>query len=735
MKNFGQTHFASDLETFVGTSEYCKRHNQQRTDIYAISIQHIPVHWTAKTDWVNNKFNYDSHEHLKRYGDFKDMFKFLNNPKRWGTDIILWYHNGQKFDYWFIKDWLANNPDFVFCPTSTNDFHKDDFRVEYRYKNVYFWSESPSWVSCEIWLWNDEYQEHVIIQLHDSLKLVRASIKDWAHDFLSENGTFYQDLLADPWAQRKEEAYPHKTTLIDLAKKPLDLDYVTDKKGTTLYCKDGTSYDYRNVNDWPKMISDRVGNDVRIMVFVIKYLLIHHGINIPKSSRVCLTSGQYAINSLVHDWLKQANNRALVSIDGKVDDDLLWKEIFGCSQTERDDMDVPMRPYCIGGICTLKNDLIDQTLRGHFISLDVNSEYPFIATRPIPYGVPVETTTIPTNPDTYYFVEFTAKEIVQNVTNATPVIPVRWDLNLQIKQGDSHYVYKIGDSKSNLHVLVGKEEYEYLHNNAWFTIRGEQIVKVYEYSTRPWLAWYMRENNEIKIHAKGIERMNAKLKSNSTTGKLCQRPWREVRINPAFLIEHGVSKDKIREMYDDDVNHHLFEDFDLIIDKGANMIVTTYNPAQFTYLPAYARITSGGRAWLVSHMFELCTAFPDVICLYNDTDSIKFKVHDRDAVMKWLTDHKWLDDTALGMFKEEFHDQVRTFKLICPKKYLSGDEQGNLIINKCAFSGFKPEALDGKKITQVRSNMELPHTTSKRVAGGVLIIDGTAKLNKPGRYD
>ena len=43
----------------------------------------------------------------------------------------------------------------------------------------------------------------------------------------------------------------------------------------------------------------------------------------------------------------------------------------------------------------------------------------------------------------------------------------------------------------------------------------------------------------------------------------------------------------------------------------------------------------------------------------------------------------------LGMFKEEFANQVSTFKYVCPKKYFSGDKDGNVIPSKSALSGVK----------------------------------------------
>ena len=134
-------------------------------------------------------------------------------------------------------------------------------------------------------------------------------------------------------------------------------------------------------------------------------------------------------------------------------------------------------------------------------------------------------------------------------------------------------------------------------------------------------------------------------------------------------------------------------------------------------------------------MMEICEHFKEITCLYNDTDSIKFHVHNRQIVMDWLTQHGWLDDKQLGKFKEEFQDKVHSFKVLCPKKYLGGDAKGDIIMKYIARSGFKKDIFENKKLSDFHLDMKLPHQTTRKVEGGVLIHDGEAKLNRPTRYD
>lgn len=733
MRNYGQTQFALDLETFVENSSYCKRYDNNKTDIYAIAIQRIPVYWTSKTEWTNREWKKGTQWDLRLYGRFEDVWTFLNNPKEHGSKLLVWIHNGQKFDYWYFKAWLEHS-DFAFA-CKERDIDTVNLQYEYQGRNVWFWTTSPSWTTLEVWLWNEEYHQHVMVEFRDSIRLISSSIANWYHDFLAlPNGAFVEDLYKDRWAWTPNDRYhPTYYSLIDLEKKPLDIHYVDDKKGTTCYCADGTSYDILDVNKWPDMIRERVGNDVRIMVFCIKYFLFHHAINTPKTSRICVTSAQYSIRSYVHDKLLKEEFRQQVSQHGKVDDALLWDNIFGCSLKERQDLIVPMHPYHNGGICTLNPNFVDKIIKGDFISLDVNSEYPFVATQPLPIGLPTIQKTIPSDPDVYYFVSFKFKSITQKLTNATPVIPCKWANDYLDKQNelDYKYTYKLGKGEAH----VGMEEFKNFTNNAWFRISGMEITNVYVFHTNPWLRDFMQTNNEIKIHSTGIVRANAKLKSNSFTGKLSQNYFQEATLDPAWLVAHGITKEQILKVYGADYNNERLSHLDEAIEKHQHLTVLTEQDSSFAYLPAYCCITAKGRAWLVSHMMEICQTFKEATCLYNDTDSIKFKVHDRAIVMDWLTKNQWLDDTALGKFKEEFGGKVKSFKLLCPKKYLGADANCVIIMKYIARSGFKKEIFENKKLSDFHLNMYLPHQTTRKVEGGVLIHDGVAKLNKPTRYD
>ena len=166
------------------------------------------------------------------------------------------------------------------------------------------------------------------------------------------------------------------------------------------------------------------------------------------------------------------------------------------------------------------------------------------------------------------------------------------------------------------------------------------------------------------------------------------------------------------------------------------IVMDEYTPTSFGWLPGYCAITAGGRAWLIDHMFKLCLAFSDIRCLYNDTDSIKFKVKDYNKVRLWLKNNNWLDDKELGKFKEEFNNEIKAMKVIAPKKYLSARIDGYIDVKRSALSGLKWDyvfqSLNKKELTLNDIQADSTFTVLKpfKVKGGVLLKSTEINLNK-----
>ena len=206
-------------------------------------------------------------------------------------------------------------------------------------------------------------------------------------------------------------------------------------------------------------------------------------------------------------------------------------------------------------------------------------------------------------------------------------------------------------------------------------------------------------------------------------------------MNVKKLVEQGVPLDLITSHYDDDMNRAKLSRIPRSLVTGEVIVFDEYTPTAFGWLPGYCAITSGGRAWLMDHMFQLCQAFPEIRCLYNDTDSIKFKVKNYNDIMTWLKNNNWLNDKELGKFKEEFNQEINTMKIIAPKKYLSGHD-GIIDIKRSALSGLKWDyvfnSLHKKELTLDDIQADSTFTVLKpfKVSGGVLLKTTEINLNK-----
>lgn len=725
MRNYGTSIFCADFETFVENSAYCLRYNNKQTNVYAIAIQRVPVHWTSKTDWISNKYQH-GHCTQQLFGTIDAMMNYLNNPKQHGTIISVYFHNGQKFDFYFLISWFEKNYKLVL---NYAGLKMEEVCYDLQGVNFYMTQKSDGWLTLKAYIWNEQYSEHVWVEFRDSMKVMPGSIAKWSTDLLQ--GVFYPQFLSDRWAWTTNNKY--KYDLIDINKKPLDINYVQDLKDGTCYCSDGTTYKLNEPKQWPAMIRERVGNDVLIMVYVIKYMLINHLMNTPKSSTVCQSTGSYSVKSFVNELLQDWHfKKQVLDKDGGVDNAKLWDTVYGCDQKARDDIAFTLHDATRGGICTLNPYYANRVLKGSFISLDVNSEYPFIATGGLPFGKMTEQDTVPLTG--YYFVRFSFDSVQQLVKNATPVLMKKWETNYDPKldEHDYHYAYKLKAGES----WCGKPEWEIYNNKNYFKFKNLKIIKVYSFNTVPWLANYMLTNNKVKINNKGIARLAAKTKSNSFTGKLSQRSFRGVSVNVKKLVEQGVPLDLITSHYDDDMNRDKLTRIPRCLVTGEVIVMDEYTPTAFGWLPGYCAITAGGRAWLIDHMFQLCQAFPDVRCLYNDTDSIKFKVKNYKEVMDWLCERGWLNDKELGKFKEEFNNEIKTMKIIAPKKYLSGDVNGLIDYKRSALSGLKWDyvfnSLGRKdlKLDDIQADSTFTILKPFKVRGGVLLKTTKINLNK-----
>lgn len=338
-----------------------------------------------------------------------------------------------------------------------------------------------------------------------------------------------------------------------------------------------------------------------------------------------------------------------------------------------------------------------KVLHGEFLSFDVNSEYPFIATFNCPSGVGVEMTLkdLLSDETKWGVIWFRAKHVKQLVLNVPAMLLADW----QATDSDDKEIYKY--EINNFNGVLTKQEWQMFMDEDYFEWEDIEVYKVFGWDTKPLLKDFMETNylakqKASKEHNK-TAKLVAKLKLNSLTGKFSQKLLKVVKLDPeTFTYDHLKKQLNNIKGLDDDMKQTLDESsfrYDKALVRKQNLQALVINDCEFANTSIYSFITGGGRAWIQSHMLELGWAFQDQIkVLYGDTDSMKIWVKSKEIkeeVLSYLADQNLLNDDKLGCFKEEFNDKVKSFKYLCPKKYLCGDEDENIITSKSALSGLK----------------------------------------------
>lgn len=697
----------ADFETCAGGTKFAKEHND--TFIYAMHVCRVPLylkfgHATNKVPWLplkwvatkshpsmwNKKPNYLD----KDFGTWEDFLAYLLTKMEIGKDqlIYLYFHNGQKFDFVFIQKWLINN-NWYRALTK-----EDEEQIKETKQNYYVWNKAASWNAGVLNFYIESIRGYIHLELRDTIKIQLGSIKEIGEDLFGEKGAYREEWLSNPWLKD-----------FNLKKQPLDPFYVDDLiDGETVICKDGYRFNIHRPSNWPKMIKERVNSDVYIMVGLLYYYILNQVIN-PRnySSEIEMTTGQVAIKSYFLDVLSNFKQKRVK------DEKEIWTKWYGSDWDTRfnefllleGDWDILglsdeaapkiARGGFTNGLDEVKGVIINY---GKFLSFDVNSEYPFIALGRCPYGQGLDDKCwdeIMQDDSLWGVIWLKAKKVKQLVRNVPAMLLASWE---QIDSDDSLiYKYEITD----FYGCFTKQEFKVFFDANYFEWEDIQVVNIMYWKTKPLLKDFMETNYQakqeaVKEHNK-TKKLIAKSKLNNLTGKFSQKLLKVSKYDPlTFNYEHLKEQlDHIKGL-DEDMKDTLKESdfrYEKAKARGQNLQLMTINEVAFANTSIYCFITGGGRAWIQSNMLKLGDTYKENLkVLYGDTDSMKLWVKDDKTYNQVLSDLKQqglLDDTKLGMFKEEFGDEVKSFKYICAKKYLAGDKDQNIIESKSALSGLK----------------------------------------------
>lgn len=707
MNNVRPLILCADFETCAGGTKYAKEHND--TFIYAVHVCRVPLYLkfgraTSKVPWLPLKWvSTKSHPSMwnkkpnyldKDFGTWEDFINHLLTKMDIGKEqtIYLYFHNGQKFDFVFIQKWLINN-NWYRALTK-----QDEEQIKETKQNYYVWNKASSWNAGVLNFYVQSIGGYIHLELRDTIKIQLGSIKEIGEDLFGEHGAYRQDWLNNPWLKD-----------FDLQKKPLDPFYVDDLvDGETVICKDGYRFNIHRPSNWPQMIKERVNSDVYIMVGLLYYYILNQVIN-PRnySSEIEMTTGQVAIKSYFLDVLSNFKQKRVK------DEKEIWAKWYGSDWETRfneylllqGDWDVlgvsdEQAPKIARGGFTNGLDEVKGVIINHgkFLSFDVNSEYPFIALANVPYGQGLDDKAwdeILDDDNLWGVIWLKAKRVKQLVRNVPAMLLASWQT---LDSDDSEiYKYEIKD----FYGCFTKQEFKVFFNDSYFEWDGIEVVNLIYWQTRPLLKHYMETNYQAKQEASkehnNTKKLIAKLKLNSITGKFSQKLLKVSKYDPeTFTYNH--LKDQLGNIkgLDEDMKETLTESsfrYDKALARKQNLQLLTINEVAFANTSIYCFITGGGRAWIQGNMLSLGVKYGNALkVLYGDTDSMKIWVKDDKTYNQVLSDLKQkglLDDTKLGMFKEEFEDKVKSFKYLCAKKYLAGDESQNIIESKSALSGLK----------------------------------------------
>ena len=710
MSNMNNTRpliLCADLETCAGGTKFAKENND--TFIYAIHVCRVPLYLkfgraTTKCPWHPIKWvPTKSHPSMwnkkptyldKDFGTWDDFIDYMLNKMELGANqlIYLYFHNGQKFDFIFIQKWLINNNWYrALTKGETNECKEKKI-------NFYTWNTATGWNSGTLYFWNEKSNGYIIVELRDTIKIQLGTIKEIGENLFGENGAYRKEWLSNPWLKD-----------FDLQKKPLDVFYVDDLIDETVICKDGYKFNIHRVNMWPQMIKERVNSDVYIMVGMLYYYILNQVIN-PRdySSDIAMTTGQVAMQSYFRNDVLKVWGHKPVKDEIKV-----WTKFYGSDWETRfneylllngewdilglSDTSAPKiaRGGFTNGLDEVKGKVISD---GKFLSFDVNSEYPFIALNPVPYGPGKDDKSwdeIMDDDNLWGVLWIKAKHVKQLIRNVPAMLLAKFSENDE----DDNQIYKY--ELDNFFGCFTKQEFEVFFNEDYFKWDDVEVVNLLYWKTKPLLRDYMTSNYKAKQEASKehnkTKKLSAKLKLNSITGKFSQKLMKVEKFNPeTFTYEHLKKELGNIKGLDEDMKETLNESsfrYDKALSRKQNLQLLTINEVAFANTAIYSFITGGGRAWIQSNMLKLGSTYgKDLKVLYGDTDSMKIWVSNESIYQQVLNDlakQGLLDDDKLGMFKEEFNDKVKSFKYICPKKYLSGNDKKEVIESKSALSGLK----------------------------------------------
>ena len=731
--------FAADFETFTPKSKYFKDravydkdnnpiYKKCKTNIYAYSLIRIPVAYIGKEKTYKvNKPKGDRKGILRvnfgwKLADFMNTLRYYKdyNHNRYYKELIVWFHNGHRFDFHFIHAWLQEQDNWEFYIWSDLHYkkHHDDeddekeykkvsqvLKEKYTGKNLYHYEKKGKYVVLDVYMWNEVAGYHVHVDFWDSLLVWKQSVEQIAKDLTKEENKDVLAWIVDNFGIGED----------DLRKvKEIDFNNYQDIDDKYIYLSDGIKVPLTTqpskAHNKIRILYDRVVNDSRIMAAFFAYLIVHNVITVPTQSKLYRTSGSLAIARFTHDYIEQHN----IPKEDRYPNVFWNKYIWEVSAEEKEEICKTFRPWLTGGFTSFNEDYLEKMIdnKKAIFSYDVNSLYPWVvSTFELPYG----SMTISDEPidGMYCFVSFECDEITQLLTRMTNMIPKKWINNQDhfITHGKSIPVRTIKGQFTKGY----KEQPQYLRHLkgniqgflSWkllkdiymdkevFEIKGLRNLRFYCFKTKFYMRDYMLKYYDWKLKAETpAKKETAKLNLNAPTGKLGEKIYRETRFQFGDIFEELEIEDLVEDGRIKTRKEHLDKALENPEEyKNDYVVFEEFKMANHAYYPAYQAITFEARYKTMKSCIDELKKHPDMVICYNDTDSGKGFSDGS------LFSDAIVDDKKLGYWKQEFikkDNKVVKFVVLRAKAWGAQWE--------------KPYDKEKKKLVQVASGGVNPKT-------------------------
>lgn len=666
-----------DFETYMPNSWYYEKY--QDTVPFIVSIVSGQMEYNKEKQQLESveKINGKYDRHIKvianTNGVVEETIRYYTSKKvceKLGYDKIFYFHNGGKFDMFFIIPILKR----IAINTPYDEVEKEEIKIN----QLYFTT-----------LWSDNYREITIFK-YISNGESKKNVKRYKKITMTIRDSYYL----------------FKSPLKALGK------LVGINKGDTLKSIDNANKQRVETKDLmnDKELVEYVINDSYILAkFFERMCKFFPKSTIPPTTTASWAQAKYLENKRMGDMNAfDAFRNYTMNLD--IDSQLQLNQIF--------------QTWYKGGLSTLKEESLAKEIHNVYVE-DVTSQYPDkMKNWRMPVGIPKRFQNeedfneyFTKNKDKIEsgeyvcFMNYIYYEVAQDTRVPNFMKNDGETTNpLEGKFLSYRYIHPKWDVKESYQYFTQMEKLLIRYKKKEFVIA--YVFEKTKFLFEDYIKFYFELKDKASKRGDAIEKMFAKLMLNTLYGKMGQKAIREVQLFPSTL-------NKLMEKEDNGIiivkNEKESDGLGMI-----NVIKETETP--FTYFQVAAYITSLSRYWLLKRWNEIISLGGEVH--YCDTDSNFFTIP-QEGLSK-LSFGKNLGEWNL----EE--ENIPNGYIVAAKAYMLYDKDKNIV--KCACKGVDKEQVIKYGVKHFVNNEPYINMIRKTTPNGVILVDFSKKLMSESAY-